>query len=111
VRTVTVAFDVDGTLRSRVTSREPVAREDVRSLMRVLSSFTNVKVVVWSGSGELYARQVARELHVSHWVHEYRTKGAGPAVDVAIDDEPGTDLAAVNLIVAAENLRDENGSS
>lgn len=93
MNTVTVAFDVDGTLLAD----DDRANEDIRALMRILHNFKNVRIVVWSGSGELYARQRAREMHLQHWADHYCHKGAMP-VDIAIDDVKTTNLGIINLI-------------
>ena len=101
---VTIAFDVDGTLRDNrddAKVKKPIAFEDIRTLLRILRKFKNTKIVVWSGSGELYARQIANELHISHWVHEYWDKKdqTNPMPDIAIDDIQDTAIGRINLIV------------
>jgi len=104
MKKVIVAFDVDGTLRNNIDDakiKQPRANEDPRTLLRILRKFKNVKIVVWSGSGELYARQIAKELHVNHWVHEYwdKTDQINPTPDIAIDDIQDTAIGKINLIV------------
>lgn len=100
---VTICFDVDGTLRDNTT--EVVrANEDIRELVRILTRFKNVRILVWSGSGELYARQVARELHITHWVDSYASKTDHKAIKlvgpvIAIDDIQDTAIGDINLIV------------
>jgi phosphoglycolate phosphatase-like HAD superfamily hydrolase len=113
---VTVAFDIDGTLRNAAVDQNqaPVANEDVRSLLIFLSRFQNVLIHIWSGSGELYARQVAAEFGLNSYVDSFSSKvedaaglgikfqgGDGFVPDIAIDDLPGTELGVINLIVAA----------
>ena len=100
MRKVRVAFDVDGTLRNN-TSDEVVANEDIRSLLRILHRFKNVHTIVWSGSGELYARQCAAKMHIDQWVDSYASKTAHKElnVDIAIDDIQDTAIGAINLIV------------
>lgn len=95
-RVITVAFDVDGTLR-QVRGSEPVAREDIRTLMQILRQMENVRILVWSGAGELYARQVARKIHVDHWVDAYAAKDPAIRPDITIDDENIT-LGTINLV-------------
>jgi hydroxymethylpyrimidine pyrophosphatase-like HAD family hydrolase len=73
MKQVVVAFDIDGTLRNNQVEDVVVANEDIRTLVRILAKFKNIKIVVWSGSGELYAHQVANELHISHWVDQFAT--------------------------------------
>ena len=110
MRLITIAFDVDGTLRNN-TDDTMVANERIRSLLVALSSFKNVKIVVWSGGGELYARQAARAMHVDQYVDEYASKnfvrkdGLKPIFepdikpDIAIDDIHDCELGIINLIV------------
>lgn len=93
---VTIAFDMDGTLLGP----NDQAVEDVRSLMRILAGFKNTRIIVWSGSGEMYARLRAQSLHINHWVDDYCAKGAVKA-DIAIDDVEITKLGVANLICAS----------
>lgn len=104
MRKITVAFDVDGTLRNNlddVKVKKPIANEDIRTLLRIMRKMKNTKIVVWSGSGELYARQIANELHIAQWVHEYwdKTDQTNPTPDLAIDDIQDTAIGKINLIV------------
>lgn len=101
---VTIAFDVDGTLRNNdksTPSGGPVPNEDVRTLLRILKKFKNTKIVVWSGSGEIYARQVADSIGIQHWVDQYATKTDHALInaDIAIDDIQDTAIGKINLIV------------
>lgn len=101
---VTIAFDVDGTLRDNTVTGRVQANEDIRELVRILTRFKNVRVLVWSGSGELYARQAARELHIDHWVDSYASKTDHEAIKlvgkvIAIDDIQDTAIGDINLIV------------
>jgi len=104
VKTVTVAFDVDGTMVRSVARvqgpNELEANEDVRNLMRILHGFKNVRIILWSGSGELWARQAARLAHIEHWVHQYATKtDKSIRADITIDDMEDMSMGAFNLIV------------
>lgn len=111
---ITIAFDVDGTLikDSYNGKGSPVANERIRSLLVALASFKNVRIVVWSGGGEIYARQVAREIGIAKYVDEYASKNLQgknadgsylftPDIkpDIAIDDIQACDLGVLNLIV------------
>jgi hypothetical protein len=98
--TLTVAFDVDGCLRSRADG-DPVACEKVRTLLVLLAQFGNVDIRVWSGSGELYARQVAREIGIAPYVDAYSAKSGATMPDIAVDDED-VNLGRVNLKVSDE---------
>lgn len=112
MKTVTIAFDVDGTLINNRTNK-PEANERIRSLLVALANFKNTKIVVWSGGGELYARQVGAALNIDQYVDEYYDKnhikgfsaGARHAFDppiipdIAIDDIHDCTLGDINLIV------------
>lgn len=100
MKKVVVAFDVDGTLRNNQGDAIS-ANERIRTLLIILSSFKNVRIVVWSGSGELYARQVARAIHVEPYVDIYASKTEHEEInaDIAIDDIQDTAIGKLNLIV------------
>lgn len=112
-----IAFDIDGTLRSNTVdqSKAPVANEAIRSLLITLSSFKNTKILVWSGGGELYARQVSAALGLSNYIDDYADKqyikcpdckepcdhhtfGTTIKPDIAIDDIQACELGVINLI-------------
>lgn len=110
MKNVVIAFDIDGTLRNNQTEKiKP--NEKIRNLLVILSTFKNVKIVVWSGSGELYARQVAREIGIQEYVDAYASKNHigikdgkhlfNPDIkpDIAIDDIQACELGNINLIV------------
>lgn len=121
MKRITIAFDVDGTLIRNDGSGDmdggvPIANERIRSLLIALSSFKNVNVVVWSGGGELYARQVCASLGIDSYVNGYYSKNlvdttvnaTGARVhtfspdikpDIAIDDIQSCELGILNLIV------------
>lgn len=111
---------VDGTLRNNnYTGDNIVANERIRTLLVILASFKNVKIMVWSGGGELYARQIARVMGITKYVDSYADKRLvscvseghedieghyhfaydGPQPDIAIDDMHSFTLGALNLIV------------
>ena len=109
-----IAFDVDGTLISNSLLNKDVkivANEKIRSLLITLASFKNVEIIVWSGSGELYARQVANEIGIKEYVDKFSSKNHlgkkdgkhifNPDItpDIAIDDIQDCVLGKINLIV------------
>ena len=100
MKLVTICVDVDGTLLNNQ-KEGVIANEDIRDLLRILSGFKNTKIVVWSGSGELYARQVAREIHVDQFVDAYASKMAHKEIqpEIVIDDQHACVLGLINLIV------------
>lgn len=116
MKKIVIAFDVDGTLIETglgKTHQTPRVNERIRSLLVTLASFKNVQIIVWSGGGELYARQVAGVIGIDKYVDKYMSKnylGQGeqsgkhqfaPDIepDIAIDDIQDCDLGKLNLIV------------
>lgn len=116
MKKVTIAFDCDGTLLDN-TKQEPTANERIRTLLIAFASFKNTRIIVWSGGGELYGRQVARALNIAQYVDGYASKNPQVPVhlidgttsrhvfkpditpDIAIDDIQDCDLGLINLIV------------
>jgi len=124
MKKVIIAFDIDGTLRDN-TKFEPRANERIRSLLVTLASFKNTHIIVWSGGGELYARQIVNAFGLKDYVDGYADKqwqavgdcvggnGAGEQCvddshnhfgtelqpDIAIDDMQKFSLGKINLIV------------
>lgn len=102
------AFDIDGTLRDNTVDQSgpPVANEDIRTLLIILRrSFKNIKIIIWSGSGELYARQVGASFGLDKYVSHYFDKQMYKEFElnhnvIAVDDIQDTALGDVaNLIV------------
>ena len=100
MKQVIIAFDVDGTLANN-TKKEPRANERIRTLLTTLASFKNTYIIVWSGSGQLYAKQMVRELGLAPYVNLCMGKEAWQnlKVDIAIDDIQDTSIGNLNLIV------------
>lgn len=115
MKKIVIAFDCDGTLLNN-TKQQMIANERVRSGLIWLASMKNTHIVVWSGGGELYARQVAAALGVASYVDSYASKNPQRTVgvtetatrhvfkpdivpDIAIDDIQDCDLGTLNLIV------------
>jgi len=102
MRQVIICIDVDGTLLDNTKNVEPpVANERIRTLLITLSSFKNVKIIVWSGSGELWARQASGILGIDYYVSDYADKRDWKIIkpDIAIDDIQDTAIGKINLIV------------
>jgi len=114
MKQLTVAFDCDGTLvtTDSAETKKIVANERIRSLLIILASFKNVKIVVWSGNGEIWARQVSAAIGIDKYVSSYASKnhlgkdanGAhlfDPDLtpDIAVDDIQACELGVLNLIV------------
>lgn len=109
-----IAFDVDGTLVNSEKTKDGVivANEDIRSMLITMSRFKNVRIVVWSGSGEIWANQVVNGLGLKKYVWkvmakniEGRDENDHPIITadirphIAIDDIQSCTLGIMNLIV------------
>lgn len=113
MKQVTIAFDCDGTLirNGAADEHQIVANERIRSMLIAFAHFKNVKIIVWSGGGELWARQVGAALGIDKYVDLYATKNHlgkidgkhvfNPDItpDIAIDDIQDCTLGVINLIV------------
>ena len=117
MKKIIIAFDIDGTLIRNDSNKDmdggvPIANERIRTLLITLASFKNVRIVVWSGGGELYVRQVCSSLGIDKYVDEYMSKNFieidkkgkhvfAPDVvsDIVIDDIQSCELGNINLIV------------
>lgn len=126
MRKVVIAFDCDGTLvtTESAATHKIVANERVRSLLIALAHMKNTRIIVWSGGGELWARQVGATIGIDKYVDEYADKmytsceavGCTEArdadglcgthhfatslkPDIAVDDIQACELGKINLIV------------
>jgi phosphoserine phosphatase len=101
MKKIVICFDIDGTLRNNKVENDVIANENIRDLLRILKGFKNTEIVVWSGSGKLYARQIGRMLHIDQWVDGYASKTEHESIkpDIVIDDIQDTAIGNINLIV------------
>ena len=126
MKQVVIAFDVDGTLRNNQYADRPIANERIRTLLITLASMKNTKIIIWSGGGELYCRQIASAFGIEKYVDAYADKqwravddcrggaaggeqctdplshnhfGTEVKPDIAVDDMQAFTLGNVNLIV------------
>lgn len=114
MKKITIAFDVDGTLISGVDPIDKIfiPNERIRTMLITMASFKNTKIIVWSGSGELWARQVVNGLGIAKYVDKIMAKNvigrdendhpiitADITPDIAIDDIQACELGLINLIV------------
>lgn len=117
MKKIIIAFDIDGTLIRNdsdgdMDKGKPIANERIRSLLITLASFKNVHIIVWSGGGELYTRQVCLSLGLDKYIDEYASKNLiktdkngkhifKPDIvpDIVIDDIQDCELGNINLIV------------
>lgn len=114
MKKVIVAFDVDGTL---IRNTDPENRihgtphnDDVPivhqiNTLQVLSTYKNIRIVVWSGGGKQYAETWGRRLGLDKYVWRYASKlerddiRARCDLLIAIDDIQACELGDINLIV------------
>lgn len=110
---VIIAFDVDGTLIRNVseernygvvnTSDEPIMHQI--NTLKVLSTYKNVRIVVWSGGGRQYAELWGNRLGLDKYVWRYASKLQAKDIKslcdvlIAVDDIQATAIGDVNLIV------------
>lgn len=112
MKQVFIAFDIDGTLRDNTVEDRLVANERIRTLLIALASMRNTTIMVWSGGGAGYAREVAAAMAIEQYVDVFEDKGYGGydkqgrpifhtnlKPDIAFDDIHECDLGVVNLIV------------
>ena len=98
MRKITIAFDVDGTLRSNKTDTTVEPNRRIVELFNILATFKNVQLYVWSGGGAQYAAQFARTYGLPVSNSKCISKFGAPKMDICIDDIQETDLATFNLI-------------
>lgn len=113
MKRIIVAFDCDGTLiqNGALDDHQIVANERIRSLLIGLAHSKNVQIIVWSGGGELWARQVGKALGLDRYVWKYMSKNhlgkkdgkhvfdPGIVPDIAFDDIQDCVLGEKNIIV------------
>lgn len=99
MKKVTIAFDVDGTLRCNCTETCQDPNQDIVDMFRILRKFKNIELYVWSGGGAEYARRFAQLYGLPVKDKNCISKFSGFKPDIAIDDIQETALGAINLIV------------
>lgn len=110
---IIVAFDIDGTLIRNeqgervhgVPNNNDVPIVHQINLLQVLSTYKNIRIVVWSGGGKQYAETWGRRLGLDKFVWRYASKLEHKELRamcdflIAIDDIQATQLGDANLIV------------
>lgn len=91
----TIAFDVDGVLRSYADHPQI----NWISLLTLLAGMKNVKIVVWSRQGKEHADEWVAKCDIKKYVWLTCSKEDGLQPDIAIDDQHEFNLGKINLIV------------
>ncbi len=101
MRRYIIAVDVDGTLIKDGGVRGDISNERIVELVKTLSSFKNVRIVVWSGGGKDYAQRWVTLLGLEKHVWRVASKMEHEEIqaDIAIDDIQDTAIGKMNLIV------------
>lgn len=101
MKKVTIAFDIDGTLRCNCTETCQDVNTGTWLLALHLSSCKNVKLIAWSGGGAQYAQNFINERDSLKDLFGTRcfSKLNAPHVDIAFDDQHEFSLGDINLIV------------
>lgn len=106
MKKITIAFDVDGTLRCNCTDTCMDINERTYDLLVLLDRLKNTKIYVWSGGGPVYAEsffdsKMSKQYLRGHKVKrpQFLGKIGGFRPDIAIDDIQDTALGTINLIV------------
>jgi len=116
-----IAFDVDWTLikicAKYLKYKDPsnynlIANDRIIELLKILHSFKNIKIIVWSWQWEDWARLIVSELGLCQFVDWYASKNHKgkdsswkhifePDIipDICIDDIHACELWKINLIV------------
>ncbi len=104
MRKIKIAFDVDGTLRCNCTDTCTDPNERIVELFKILQTFKNTDLYVWSGGGGPYAYQFAKRFGLKISVMKCISKIGAPEMDIAIDDIQDTAIGNINLIVKELDL-------
>lgn len=99
MRKVSIAFDVDGTLRCNCTDVCQDPNPDIVFIFNILSRFKNTDMYVWSGGGADYAMGFADRYGLNVKARNCISKIGAPKIDIAVDDIQDTDMGVFNLIV------------
>lgn len=102
MKTITIAFDVDGTLVG--IDHKPIPQNV--QLLTMLGKMKNVKIVVWSGGGRDYAEMWGNRLQIPKAVKnvQYASKRAPRGEvqvipDITFDDQSNVNFNCPNIVV------------
>lgn len=109
---ITIAFDCDGTLIENRDDGLINPNTRIVELLKILSSFKNVKIIVWSWRGKYWAESVVNSLMLRKYVYDVASKNHKwkdgewkhifePDIfpNICIDDIQACELWMLNLIV------------
>ena len=96
---INIAFDVDGTLRCNCTNTCEDPNERIVDLFKILDSFKNTQMFVWSGGGADCAWRFAQKFGLPVSENHCFSKFSAPSMHIAIDDIQDTAIGKINLIV------------
>jgi hydroxymethylpyrimidine pyrophosphatase-like HAD family hydrolase len=96
MKTIRVAFDVDGTLRCNCSDTCQDPNERQIEGFKFLAHMKNTEMYIWSGGGADYARRFADKFGLKA---KCISKLGAPEMDIAIDDIQDTAIGITNLIV------------
>lgn len=107
MKTIKIAFDIDGTLRCNCTDTCNDANASYVALANILGNkFKNIELHAWSGGGKDYTWNFVRTHNLGKVIPENRcwSKAAyeTPKMDIAVDDQHEFKLGGINLIVRAK---------
>jgi len=109
---IVIAFDVDWTLVKNINETDVEENKRIVELLKILSTFKNTKIIVWSWRGKEWANDVVNHLWI--WTYVYGTASKNhkwkdkdwkhifkPNIkpDICIDDIQACELWLLNLIV------------
>jgi hypothetical protein len=104
---LTIAFDIDGTLRCNCTPTCHDVNPSVVALAQLMSKMKNTTLIARSGGGAGYAHRFVNQHEELRALfgdrcHSKFYDGAENMPDIAIDDQHDFSLGKVNLIVRAK---------
>jgi phosphoserine phosphatase len=110
MKEIVIAFDIDGTILNNegIPPETPAhlrpacgVNLEVILLIQILSKkMKNTRIIVWSGGGLEYARQIVRRYGLERYVDKcYGKDDCDETVDICFDDVHACELAEKNIIV------------
>lgn len=90
-----VCFDIDGTLIDQADK----PRTEVIAVLESFLALPNVRVVIWSGGGDGYAKTWAHRLGLNVMTAGKPTVRTSQWADLVFDDQPGCKLGKQQVIV------------